>query len=88
MEVCQLVLIISLKNLNMLIWVCLKTAVDVLIQILMRTKARKKAECYSLLILTGEEWILYIYILRFGDRPAYFSTSFWSRTLDCNQVRS
>ena len=31
------------------------------------TKARKKQECYSLLSLTGEEWILW-YILRFGDR--------------------
>ena len=45
------------ESLNMLIWVCLKTTVDPLIKILMRTSLRpeNKQGCYSLLILTGEE---------------------------------
>ena len=49
----------SLRILNMLIWVCLKTALDIFIKILMRISLRpeKKQECYSLLILTWEEWI-------------------------------
>ena len=36
----KLVLIIPMKSLNMLIWVCLKTTVDLLIKILMRTSLR------------------------------------------------